>query len=115
MPGRKPGAEFSELIKSMLGGRLSAPGFFLRIGAGVGCGPSGPPHLTKKAARLWAAAAALRIALGSLMSPGERRHFDQGLPQARSALGNEVFDVAWEEGCSMNWEQAVEYALDPAY
>lgn len=67
----------------------------------------------EKAARLWAAAASLRVVLGFPMSPGESRHLDNGLPQARSALGNEAFDAAWEEGCSMNWEKAVEYALEP--
>jgi hypothetical protein len=69
----------------------------------------------EKSARLWAAAAALRMGLGAPTSPGERRHCDQWLPQARSALGNEAFDAAWEEGASMNWEQAVEYAIESTY
>jgi tetratricopeptide (TPR) repeat protein len=74
--------------------------------ASLGAAGDGP-----KAARLLGAAEALRAALGSPLPPGERAEHGQWLAAARAALGDEGFAVAWAEGRTMSWEEAVAYAL----
>ena len=69
----------------------------------------------KRAVCLWAVASLLREAIGAPMSPDERKTYDQQVAQSRSALGEEAFAAAWEEGRSMDWEQAVASLLKPDY
>jgi predicted ATPase/DNA-binding SARP family transcriptional activator len=68
----------------------------------------------QKAVRLWGAAHALRERIGSPKPLHAREKYDQQLAEARSALGEEAFAAAWEAGCALTWEGAVDYALKKA-
>ena len=69
-----------------------------------------------RAARLWAAAEALREATGFSMSPFTRSNFayERHLAHARSQLDEAAWEAAWSEGRAMTLEQAIEYALEPS-
>jgi hypothetical protein len=45
------------------------------------------------------------------MSAKERAEHDQAIVTARTALGEEAFAAAWEEGKKMTLDEVVEYAL----
>lgn len=64
-----------------------------------------------RAVCLWAAAAALRDAIGAPLSPNGQLHFEQNLATARQALGDERFAAAWSEGGAMDMDQALMWAL----
>jgi predicted ATPase/class 3 adenylate cyclase/tetratricopeptide (TPR) repeat protein len=66
----------------------------------------------QRAARLWAAAAALREAIGSPLPPNDREEQESKIAMAKEALGEAAFAAAWEEGRAMTWEQAAAYALE---
>ncbi|HLV80471.1 MAG TPA: tetratricopeptide repeat protein, partial [Chthonomonadaceae bacterium] len=66
----------------------------------------------QKAMRLWGAAHALRQSIHLPRPPNERVQYDRQVNQARSVVGHDVFDAAWEEGQGMPWELAIEYALE---
>jgi tetratricopeptide (TPR) repeat protein len=66
----------------------------------------------ERAARLLGAAEALREAIGAPMYLPERPDYEQIVTELRSALGDEAFAVAWEEGRAMTLEQAIAYALE---
>jgi ATP/maltotriose-dependent transcriptional regulator MalT len=68
----------------------------------------GQAHRT---ARLWAAAAALREAIGATLPPFKRRGWDPYIDSARAQLDEEAWEVAWAEGRAMPPERAIEYAL----
>jgi len=65
-----------------------------------------------RAARLLAAAAELRIAIGMPLVPADRVEHDRTTGAMRAALGDVAFDQAWIAGRQMTLEQAVSYALD---
>ena len=58
-----------------------------------------------QAARLWAAATALRAAIGHPLSPVDRAVQEQGVAAARQALGDEAFAAAWATGSMVSWEE----------
>jgi len=62
---------------------------------------------TTWAVRLLAAAAALRDSLGAPLPPVCRADYERFLVAARAQLGEQAFAVAWAEGQSMTWEQAL--------
>ncbi len=64
------------------------------------------------AARLYAAAAAWRGAIGVPLPPYRRAACETTLSMARQALGEEAFAAAWAEGEAWRPEQAVTAALD---
>src|SRR5207248_1325716 len=66
---------------------------------------------TDRAARLLGAAQALRETLGAPLPPVERPDDERQKAIVRSAMGEEPFAAAWEEGRAMVLEQAVTYAL----
>jgi tetratricopeptide (TPR) repeat protein len=66
----------------------------------------------ERAARLLGAAEALREVIGAPMYIPERSDYEQIVTELRSALGDEAFAVAWEEGRTMTLEQAIAYALE---
>jgi tetratricopeptide (TPR) repeat protein len=66
----------------------------------------------RKAVRLWGASHALLESIGTTLPPRARKRYDQQVAQARSALGEDAFTAAWEEGRALTWEQAVAYALE---
>src|SRR5262249_23716858 len=51
---------------------------------------------------LWGAAHALRESTGAPLSPHEREQHDRQVEQARSALGEDAFAAAWEQGRTLN-------------
>jgi predicted ATPase/class 3 adenylate cyclase/DNA-binding CsgD family transcriptional regulator len=59
------------------------------------------------AVRLLAAAAALRNSLGAPLPPLCRVDYERSLAAARAQLGEQAFAVAWAEGQSMTWTQAL--------
>ncbi len=65
-----------------------------------------------RAVQLWGAEDALREAIGSPRPAEEGEEYDSDVTAARSALGEEAFATAWEQGRAMTWEQAVDYALE---
>jgi ATP/maltotriose-dependent transcriptional regulator MalT len=62
---------------------------------------------TTWAVRLLAAAAALRNSLGVPLPPVCRADYEHRIAAARAQLGEQAFAVAWAEGQSMTWEQAL--------
>ena len=68
-----------------------------------------------RAARLWAAAEALREAIGLAIVLWDHAPTDYQarLAATRSQLGEEAFAAAWEEGRAMTPEEAIDYALRP--
>jgi predicted ATPase len=66
-----------------------------------------------RATRLMAAATSLCDAIGAPLRVPFRRRFERNLHDARSALGEQAFARAWEEGRRMSPEQAVDYACRP--
>jgi predicted ATPase/DNA-binding SARP family transcriptional activator len=65
----------------------------------------------ERAVRLFAAAQALREAVGTPLEPGERADEDRSIAATRATLGDAAYAAAWAEGNTMQWEQAIEYAL----
>ncbi len=59
------------------------------------------------AARLWAAAAALRDSLGAPLPPVYRADYEQAVAAARVQLGEQVFATAWAEGRAMTPDQVL--------
>jgi non-specific serine/threonine protein kinase len=65
-----------------------------------------------RAARLLAAAAALREAIGSSVAPFLREDHDRALAAVRAGLSEAAFATAREAGRAMTWREAVAYALE---
>jgi predicted ATPase/class 3 adenylate cyclase/DNA-binding CsgD family transcriptional regulator len=63
---------------------------------------------TSWAVRLLAAAAALRDSLGAPLPPVYRADYERCVAAARAQVGEQAIAVAWAEGKSMTWEQALE-------
>lgn len=63
-----------------------------------------------EATRLFAAAAALRAAIGLARWPADQAEYDGELARVRFALGDSVFETAWAEGEALTVEDAVAYA-----
>jgi non-specific serine/threonine protein kinase len=61
---------------------------------------------------LWGVAHTLRESIGSPLPPNDQAEQDNQLEQALSLLGEEAFAIAFAEGRTMTWEQAVAFALD---
>jgi predicted ATPase len=67
-----------------------------------------------RAARLWAASAAIRDATGFVLAAAEQRFHEEVTAEVQARLGREAFARAWNEGRWLSLEQAVELALmDP--
>ncbi|MDQ6917459.1 MAG: tetratricopeptide repeat protein [Pseudomonadota bacterium] len=64
-----------------------------------------------RAVRLWGAAERLRGEIGSPYPPDERVRYDREVAAARATMGDDAFDRTWQEGRSMTWKEAIEYAL----
>ncbi|HLV81822.1 MAG TPA: tetratricopeptide repeat protein, partial [Chthonomonadaceae bacterium] len=65
----------------------------------------------ERAARLWAAAHALREAISCPHPPPDRERLDRYLAALREDLGEEAFTAAWEEGMVLTLDQAAVLAL----
>ncbi|MDQ5854676.1 MAG: tetratricopeptide repeat protein [Chloroflexota bacterium] len=77
-----------------------------RVAAGQGDGA--------RAARVGGAAAELRAQLGAPLPPVDHTWYEAAVAHMRAVLGEGAFAAAWEEGRSMQLEQAVAFALEPA-
>jgi len=64
----------------------------------------GQPQL---ATRLWAAAEALREAIGSPIPPDLQAQHDRQIAAAHDSLGDAAFEKAWKEGWAMTVEEAI--------
>jgi predicted ATPase/class 3 adenylate cyclase len=81
--------------------------------AGVAAGQG----VALQAARLWAAAEALRAVLGAPLSPADRAQFAPMVEAAQAQVAPAAWAQAWAEGRAMPVEQVIIYALergDPA-
>lgn len=64
-----------------------------------------------RAARLYGAAEALRLAVGAPLPPADRPELERHLATARATLDAASWEAAWADGLAMTPEQAIEYAL----
>ena len=78
---------------------------------GLACA-AGAKGEAERAARLFGAAEALREAVGYQQAPRERALREPYLAAARSRVDEAAWAAAWEEGRSMEFEDAVVYALE---
>jgi predicted ATPase/DNA-binding SARP family transcriptional activator len=67
---------------------------------------------TRRAARLWGAAEALREMLQVPLPASERSQYDRLVYQCCAALSRDNFAIIWSEGRVLAIEQAIEYALE---
>jgi len=65
-----------------------------------------------RAARLFGAAEGLRARVGAAVLPFYQAGYDQGVAQARAALGPAAFGAAWTAGRAMQLDEALAYALE---
>jgi len=65
----------------------------------------------RRAAVLFGTTEALREAIEAPPPPFIRDHYDQLVAELRSALGEEDFKKAWDQGRTMSLEQAIASAL----
>jgi predicted ATPase/DNA-binding SARP family transcriptional activator len=68
-----------------------------------------------QAARLLAAAEAMRGAIGTVIAPCESALHTQVLAGTRSALGDSAFDAAWQDGLMASIDDLVAEIADPAH
>ena len=66
----------------------------------------------ERAARLLAAAAALRQAFSVPLQPTYQEEFDRSVASVRTQLEEDAFEEAWAEGEAMTMEAAIDYALE---
>ena len=66
-----------------------------------------------RAARLWAAAAALRESSHVPLPPDARAEYDQRIADAQRQLSSHAWAVAWEAGLAFDADAAVAFALAP--
>jgi tetratricopeptide (TPR) repeat protein len=66
----------------------------------------------QRAAQLYAAAAALREALGAPVPPADRADYERRVAAVRACLGEAGFAAAWEEGRARSIEQTIDLALE---
>lgn len=67
--------------------------------------------MSAKTVRLLGAAAALRIAIGSVIDPVDHAEYESKLSLLRTELGGR-FGTLWDEGYKLTLEQAIPYALE---
>ncbi|MBV9175088.1 MAG: hypothetical protein JOZ81_33965, partial [Chloroflexi bacterium] len=66
----------------------------------------------ERTARLFGAAELMRELICARRPPADQARSDQCIAAARVGLGEVPFAVAWDDGRSMTWEQAVAEALN---
>jgi hypothetical protein len=64
-----------------------------------------------RAARLFGAAEAVRLAIGAPLPLIQRVPYEQAVASVRAQLGQEAFEAAWAEGQTMSLEQAIHDSL----
>jgi hypothetical protein len=76
-------------------------------------GVADEPGRIERAARLFAAAAAYRDALGISLPAADRAAREQGIARARECLGEQDFMAAWATGAALSLARAIGAALEP--
>lgn len=66
---------------------------------------------SEKSVRLLAAAAALRISIGSVIDPADQNEYQHKLDTLRKDLGVPHFGKIWDEGHALTLEQAIAHAF----
>lgn len=66
----------------------------------------------ERCVRLWGAAAALREAIGSPLSPTDREKQERETATVQETLGETAFALAWTRGRAMTLEQSIQYASE---
>ena len=84
---------------------------FCLEGLAAVAGGQGQPERT---VRLFAAAAALRDAIGAPLPAGDRAVYDRILAAVHDSLGPEKFGAAWDAGRVLSLEQALAEAVNLA-
>jgi hypothetical protein len=82
-------------------------GRYLSVLAGAALGQGQP----ERAARLFAAASALRERLGTPLPRIIQHDHDRAIAAVRRALGERAFATAWQAGEALAWRQALDDAL----
>jgi non-specific serine/threonine protein kinase len=72
--------------------------------------PVPPGEGITKAVKILGITSAIVERSGRQLEPIDQEEFDRNLASARAALGEQAFDIAWEEGRGMNIEQAIDLA-----
>jgi non-specific serine/threonine protein kinase len=65
----------------------------------------------RQAARLWGTADKIRSEIGSPRPPGEQEHFVNEQKVGRLVLGNQAFDLEFQQGQEMAYEEAIAFGL----
>lgn len=65
----------------------------------------------QRAARLWGVAQTLREEMGVPLTQALQEKHDEKIAEARQALGEADWAMAWEQGCQLPLEQALTFAL----
>ena len=64
-----------------------------------------------QATRMWGGAERLREEIGATLQPRDRLRYDRQVAAARAAMGDNAFDLTWQDGRAMTLEQAIRFAL----
>jgi hypothetical protein len=64
----------------------------------------------ERSVRLYAAAEAIRRAIGALRRPRSREEYERDLTAIRAGLDEEVFATGWKDGQALTLDQAIELA-----
>jgi predicted ATPase/DNA-binding SARP family transcriptional activator len=67
----------------------------------------------EESTRLFGAAAAVRRTVGAAPFPADRVRYEPRLARAREALGDSLFDRAWDAGQGLSTAEAIRDALEP--
>jgi predicted ATPase/class 3 adenylate cyclase len=66
----------------------------------------------EKAAKIFGSAACIRAAMGSTMDPFDQSEYERDLALLRKQLGEEKFNMAWDQGRALTLEKAMPFALE---
>jgi predicted ATPase/DNA-binding SARP family transcriptional activator len=69
---------------------------------------------TEDAVCVWGAIHTLRASIGIPLPSSKTEKHTRQVAQAHAALGDDVFNAAWENGLGLTWEQVAAYALGDA-
>jgi tetratricopeptide (TPR) repeat protein len=66
----------------------------------------------EKAVKIFGAAASIRTAIGSSMDPFDQSGYESDIALLHKGLGEEKFNMAWNQGRVLTLEQAIAFALE---
>ncbi len=67
----------------------------------------------ERAIKLISVAESLRNTSNSVRTPAEQKEFEEAKAKLQSQMEEDKFDKAWNEGASINMEQAIDFAVTP--